>query len=137
MAIEARTFDEKDELIARFYTLRAGLSVIAAETQKFKKNNDEMEDLKYYKKNHEEKLNRLAKEETRQFETERAKHLTQLRQIEAEKLSKINNGINNYLYAKEQNLKSEKKRLRTKSIFYGILLFYAFSHYRIERINKI
>lgn len=36
MAIEASKFTEKDELIAKFYTLRAGLSVIAEETEKIK-----------------------------------------------------------------------------------------------------
>lgn len=34
MAIEARQFTDKDELIANFYALRAGLSVIAEETEK-------------------------------------------------------------------------------------------------------
>ena len=36
MAIEASKFTEKDKLIAKFYTLRAGLSVIAEETDKIK-----------------------------------------------------------------------------------------------------
>ena len=36
MAIEASKFTEKDELIAKFYTLRAGLSVIAEETEKIR-----------------------------------------------------------------------------------------------------
>ena len=36
MAIEASKFTEKDELISRFYTLRAGLSVISEETEKIK-----------------------------------------------------------------------------------------------------
>lgn len=36
MAIEASKFTEKDELIAKFYSLRAGLSVIAEETEKIK-----------------------------------------------------------------------------------------------------
>ena len=34
MAIEAQQFTEKDELIAKFYTLRAGLSAIAEENEK-------------------------------------------------------------------------------------------------------
>ena len=34
MAIEAQQFTQKDELIAKFYTLRAGLSAIAEENQK-------------------------------------------------------------------------------------------------------
>lgn len=36
MAIEARDFTEKDELIKKFYNVRAGLSVIAEENQKIK-----------------------------------------------------------------------------------------------------
>ena len=43
MAIEASKFTEKDELIAKFYTLRAGLSVIAEETEKIKAAEKELE----------------------------------------------------------------------------------------------
>ena len=42
MAIEAKNFDEKDVLISRFYALRAGLSVIAEETEKLREANDEI-----------------------------------------------------------------------------------------------
>lgn len=37
MAIDASKFTDKDKLIAKFYTLRAGLSVIAEETEKIKR----------------------------------------------------------------------------------------------------
>ena len=36
MAIEAKEFTEKDELIAKFYTLRAGLSAVAEETKQIR-----------------------------------------------------------------------------------------------------
>ena len=36
MAIEAKDFTEKDELIAKFYTIRAGLSAIAEESEKIR-----------------------------------------------------------------------------------------------------
>ncbi len=42
MAIEASKFTEKDELIANFYSLRAGLSVIAEETEKIKATENEI-----------------------------------------------------------------------------------------------
>ena len=41
MPIEASKFINKDELIAKFYTLRAGLSVIAEETDKIKRADEE------------------------------------------------------------------------------------------------
>ena len=45
MAIDASTFTQKDELIAKFYTLRAGLSVIAEETDKIKNAENELAEL--------------------------------------------------------------------------------------------
>ncbi len=46
MAIEAYQFTEKDELLAKFYTLRAGLSVIAEENNSLRIANDELKKLK-------------------------------------------------------------------------------------------
>ena len=46
MAIDAKKIQNNDELIAKFYTLRAGLSVIADETQKIKVSEKELSDLK-------------------------------------------------------------------------------------------
>ena len=46
MAIEANKFTEKDELIANFYILRAGLSTIAEETAKIKSAEKELDELK-------------------------------------------------------------------------------------------
>ena len=45
MAIEASKFTEKDELISKFYTLRAGLSVIAEETSKIREGEYELREL--------------------------------------------------------------------------------------------
>ena len=45
MAIEASQFTEKDQLIAKFYTLRAGLSVIAEKTEKIKVTEKYLSDL--------------------------------------------------------------------------------------------
>ena len=58
MAIDASKFTDKDKLIAKFYTLRAGLSVIAEETEKIKTVENEIKDLEY--KNDEHNRNVLA-----------------------------------------------------------------------------
>ena len=44
MAIDASKFTDKDKLIAKFYTLRAGLSVIAEETDKIKHEEDKVKE---------------------------------------------------------------------------------------------
>ena len=46
MAIDASSLTEKDELIAKFYTIRAGLSVIAEESEKIRKLENEIQELK-------------------------------------------------------------------------------------------
>ena len=45
MAIDASKFTKKGELIAKFYTLRAGLSVIAEDTDKIKTSENELAEL--------------------------------------------------------------------------------------------
>lgn len=45
MAIEAKGFTEKDELIAKFYTLRAGLSAIAEDTKQIRDAEEQLEPL--------------------------------------------------------------------------------------------
>lgn len=54
MAIEAQQFTEKDELIAKFYTLRAGLSAIAEETKEIKSVENELND--YLRKDKENQI---------------------------------------------------------------------------------
>lgn len=55
MAIEASNLTEKDELIAKFYTIRAGLSVIAEESEKIRSLEDEINDLKRKDENYKKK----------------------------------------------------------------------------------
>ena len=57
MAIEASKFTEKDELIAKFYTLRAGLSAIAEETDKIKKVEQELSELNNKNEEYNKKVN--------------------------------------------------------------------------------
>lgn len=57
MAIEAKEFTEKDELIANFYALRAGLSVIATETEKIRKEEKNLLSLKERNQAHRKKIN--------------------------------------------------------------------------------
>lgn len=56
MAIDASKFTEKDELIAKFYTLRAGLSVIAEETGKIKQAERELLNLNTKNEAHNKKV---------------------------------------------------------------------------------
>lgn len=66
MAIEASGFTEKDELIAKFYTVRAGLSVIAEESKKIADTksslNFEQEEFRRNKDNYEKKKSKFRME---------------------------------------------------------------------------
>ena len=91
MAIEASNLTEKDELIAKFYTIRAGLSVIAEESGKIRTLESEIEDLEWKDVEHREKSRKEAK--SRKWDLEY-------------KLQKVNEEIE----SKQYNLRYDKNR---------------------------
>ena len=56
MAIEASNLTEKDELISKFYTVRAGLSVIAEESAKIHLAESNLEKARYEDECHDENM---------------------------------------------------------------------------------
>ena len=75
MAIEAKDFTEKDELIAQFYTLRAGLSVIAEEMKYIRDLENSKNNLVNQDREHREKVAHLLFEKKWRVEKEFEKEI--------------------------------------------------------------
>lgn len=80
MAIEAKEFTEKDELIASFYTLRAGLSVIATETKKIRRKSEELNSLQCKQKIHQTQIESTIKQKQYELEREKEEHYEKLKE---------------------------------------------------------
>ena len=63
MAIEAQQFTEKDELIAKFYTLRAGLSAIAEENKEIKSVESQLWNYQRKENSHKNEIQKLYEKE--------------------------------------------------------------------------
>ena len=78
MAIDAKEFTEKDELIAKFYTLRAGLSAAAEEAEKLREANDETMLLWYNAEDHRDEVKRKLDNELYEIKENHEARLEQL-----------------------------------------------------------
>ena len=91
MAIDANKYTQKDELIAKFYTLRAGLSVIAEETDKIKAAENDLAELEEKNIKHNEQILTKYKFEIGEYapsEYENELSLDSLKQIALERSNK-------------------------------------------------
>ena len=111
MAIEAKDFTEKDELIAKFYTIRAGLSVIAEETEKFRKLEEKISDLKYQDKQYKEKIVRDTQIE--RYDLQRRIHELEENEKEAQKSL-------SYLMNSRRAISNTDSKINVQKVSYSI-----------------
>lgn len=83
MAIDASSLTEKDELIAKFYTIRAGLSVIAEESEKIRKIEKEIQELKLEDESYREKAKYDANREKNILEYEKLKTENKIKEAQS------------------------------------------------------
>ena len=134
MAIEAKQYDKKEELIAKFYTLRAGLSVIADQSEIIMDSQRECNVLLKQKKDflsNKERENSLQRTTYLQ-EKDRLDRKLQSTQKEIEKASKQITRLENELKPVEKT----KKHLFFAFLF-GILLFLSFCFFIGFQVSEL
>ena len=114
MAIDAKEFTEKDELIAKFYTLRAGLSAAAEEAEKVEKAENELRTVGHAAFNHPK---RVAERIEYKLEALKEEHEYRIKRIDL----KYDEPLSEY-YPSRRKLTKLKTAEELKEYYKGVTL---------------